>query len=194
MAYVVTFRQTDPLYAVDLSNPYEPVLLDDLKINGFSTYMQKWDDGLLLGFGVDADSSGRQSGVKIVMFDNSDPNELKQVGITSINEYNGYVYSTATVERKALLIAPEKNLIGFPITVTNYDAYDPKNAYVFYSYENGEFVKRGELSLRRSDLESGSYIADRALYIGDYVYIMSGKEFVSADIENIELVDRVDFE
>lgn len=194
MGYVVTFRQTDPLFAIDLSDPTEPVILDEFKINGFSTYMQKWDDGLLLGFGVDADSSGRQSGVKIVMFDNSDPNELKQVGITSINEYNGYVYSTATVERKALLIAPEKNLIGFPITVTNYDAYDPKNAYVFYSYENGEFVKRGELSLRRSDLESGSYIADRALYIGDYVYIMSGKEFVSADIENIELVDRVDFE
>ncbi len=190
IAYVVTFRQTDPLFAIDLSDPTEPAILDEFKINGFSTYMQKWSDGLLLGFGVDADDSGRTSGVKVVMFDNSDPNDLKEVGIERINIPDGYVYSTANYERKALLIAPEKNLIGFPITINDYTEYDEENAYVFYSYEDGEFVKRGELSVSAKSI----YGADRALYIGDYVYIMSGSQFVSADIENIEYVDSVDFE
>ena len=190
IAYVVTFRQTDPLFAIDLSDPTEPAILDEFKINGFSTYMQKWSDGLLLGFGVDADDSGRTSGVKVVMFDNSDPNDLKEVGIERINIPDGYVYSTANYERKALLIAPEKNLIGFPITINDYTEYDEENAYVFYSYEDGEFVKRGELSVSAKSI----YSADRALYIGDYVYIMSGSQFVSADIENIEYVDSVDFE
>ncbi|MCR5015707.1 MAG: beta-propeller domain-containing protein [Ruminococcus sp.] len=190
IAYVVTFRQTDPLFAIDLSDPTEPAILDEFKINGFSTYMQKWSDGLLLGFGVDADDSGRTSGVKVVMFDNSDPNDLKEVGIERINIPDGYVYSTANYERKALLIAPEKNLIGFPITINDYTEYDEENAYVFYSYEDGEFVKRGELSVSAKSI----YGADRALYIGDYVYIMSSSQFVSADIENIEYVDSVDFE
>ena len=68
--------------------------------------------------------------------------------------------------------------------------YDEDNSYVFYSYEDGEFVKRGELSVSAKSI----YGAERALYIGDYVYIMSGSQFVSADIENIEYVDSVDFE
>ena len=124
------------------------------------------------------------------VFDNSDPNDLKEVGIERINIPDGYVYSTANYERKALLIAPEKNLIGFPITINDYTEYDEENAYVFYSYEDGEFVKRGELSVSAKSI----YGAERALYIGDYVYIMSGSQFVSADIENIEYVDSVDFE
>lgn len=193
MGYVVTFRQTDPLFAIDLSDPTAPVITDEFKINGFSTYMQNWSDGLLLGFGVDADDSGRTSGVKLVMFDNSDPNNLKEVGIERINLPDGYVYSTANSERKAMLIAPEKNLIGFPVTFNNYDEYYERSMYVFYSYDGGEFTKLGEFSLK-NDPDAGSYIPDRAMYIGDYVYVLSGSQFVSADIATMTVVDEVFFE
>ena len=47
MAYVVTYEQTDPLFAIDLSDPASPTILDEFKILGFSTYMQKWTDGKL---------------------------------------------------------------------------------------------------------------------------------------------------
>ncbi len=106
MGYVVTYEQTDPLFAIDLSNPAEPFITDEFKILGYSTYMQKWTDGLLLGFGVDADEEGIENGVKLTMFDNSDPYDLKAVGTYAVNSLNReeyYIYSNAVWERKALL-------------------------------------------------------------------------------------------
>lgn len=54
MAYVVTFRQTDPLFAIDVSDPTRPKVLGELKIPGFSEYLHPVGDGLLLGVGRDA--------------------------------------------------------------------------------------------------------------------------------------------
>ncbi len=129
MGYVVTYEQTDPLFAIDLSNPAEPFITDEFKILGYSTYMQKWTDGLLLGFGVDADEEGIENGVKLTMFDNSAPYDLKAVGTYAVNSLNReeyYIYSNAVWERKALLIAPEKNLIGVPVCQESWyiDGYD----------------------------------------------------------------------
>ena len=81
IGYVVTFVQTDPLFAVDLSDPANPTILDEFKIDGFSTYMQKWDEGHLLGFGKTV-TNNREDGYKIVMFDNSDPEDLKEAAQT----------------------------------------------------------------------------------------------------------------
>jgi len=208
MAYVVTFRQTDPLYAVDLSEPTAPVVLDEFKINGFSTYMQSWGEGLLFGFGQDANDSGRITGVRMTMFDNSDPNDLKAADVYTWNNiyydeyYTGTEFSsTAVWNRKALLIAPEKNLIGVPINIFEEDPsdeiYDPTNTtkYEFFSFEDGSFVHKGEISDTFSDVDTtGFFEYNRALYIGDYVYVLSDKKFVSADIETLEITDELTFE
>ncbi len=194
MGYVVTYEQTDPLFAIDLSDPANPFITDEFKILGYSTYMQKWDEGLLLGFGADADEYGVENGVKLVMFDNSDPYDLKEVGLYAINDgENGFVNSSALWERKALLIVPNKNLIGVPVVVNsfnnnNHSAY---SKYMFFSYENGEFVFKGELAF---DEDKNDNYNDRALYIGDYVYVASKDEFISADIETLTEVDRFCFE
>jgi uncharacterized secreted protein with C-terminal beta-propeller domain len=68
-AYVVTFRQTDPLYALDLKDPRRPRLTGELKITGYSAYLHPTADGKLLGVGQDADTSGRTSGLQISLFD-----------------------------------------------------------------------------------------------------------------------------
>lgn len=196
MAYVVTYEQTDPLFSIDLSDPTDPVILDEYKILGYSTYMQQWSDGLLLGFGVDADENGIENGVKLVMFDNSDPNNLSEVGLYSINNDGGYIYSTAVWERKALLIAPEKNLIGVPIDSEYYgsdDWWHDESKYVFFSYENGQFIFKGEISSGDTFGFSGDNF-DRACYIGDYVYALSSGKFVSADIATITVADTVEFD
>lgn len=73
MAYVVTFRETDPLFAIDLSDPRAPKVLGQLKIPGFSEYLHPLDDGLLLGIGQSVDERGTANGVKLSMFDVSDP-------------------------------------------------------------------------------------------------------------------------
>lgn len=202
MGYVVTYRQTDPLFAIDLTNPAEPFITDEFKILGYSTYMQNWTDGLLLGFGVDADENGRENGIKLVMFDNSDPYNLQEVGLYAVNNgENQSVYSPAVWERKSLLIAPEKNLIGIPVSVyewnydDNYSSSDTSK-YMFFSYENGEFVPKGEIA-KIIDYFNDSYDSsfyDRTVYIGNYVYVLSENKFVSADIETITVTDEVNFD
>ena len=189
MAYVVTYEQTDPLFAIDLSDPAAPKILDEYKILGYSTYMQRWSDDLLIGFGPDADSDGVETGVKLVMFDNSDPNELKEVGKVALNrnrnDYQG-IWSTATYDRKALLIDPEKNLIAFPTTEYSYDPYDYSDSqtesYRFYSYEDGKFVHKGDFS---TPSENYTNELVRALYISDWVYVVSdSNEIYSIDLNS----------
>ncbi|MEZ5323193.1 MAG: beta-propeller domain-containing protein [Microthrixaceae bacterium] len=72
-AYVVTFRQTDPLYVLDLSAPTAPRLVGELKLPGFSQYLHPVGDDLLLGVGVDGDDDGQTDGAKVSLFDVSDP-------------------------------------------------------------------------------------------------------------------------
>jgi hypothetical protein len=83
VGYVVTFRQTDPLYTVDLSEPAKPVVRGELKIPGFSAYLHPVDDGRLLGVGQDANETGRTTGAQISSFDvgNIDqPREVSKIG------------------------------------------------------------------------------------------------------------------
>ncbi|MGI5168036.1 beta-propeller domain-containing protein [Spirillospora sp. CA-253888] len=68
-AYVVTFRQTDPLYTVDLKDPAKPRLTGELKINGYSAYLHPTGPGRLLGVGQDADAQGRVKGTQVSLFD-----------------------------------------------------------------------------------------------------------------------------
>jgi len=72
-AYVVTFRQTDPLFALDLSDPTSPKALGELKTTGFSQYLHPVGDGLLLGLGRDATDSGSDTGLKVSLYDVHDP-------------------------------------------------------------------------------------------------------------------------
>jgi hypothetical protein len=73
VGYVVTFRQIDPLYTVDLSTPSAPRVLGELKIRGYSAYLHPVGEDLLLGVGQDATSRGRQLGTQLLLFDVADP-------------------------------------------------------------------------------------------------------------------------
>lgn len=193
-AYVVTFRQTDPLYAIDLSNPHSPVMLDELKISGYSSYMQKWDVGLLLGFGAQADEeTGWETGIKVTMFDNSNPDNLKEldaVYLTSGSEYE-YIYSEGIYERKALFIDPEKNLIGFPVNKYNYNEGGKSlYSYQFYSYENGKLIYKGSIN-KENGQDSENF--RRAIYIDGYLYAVSADEFKAADAVTITQTDSIEF-
>ena len=78
-AYVVTFREVDPLYVVDLADPTDPTVTGELKIPGFSSYLHPLGDGLLLGVGQDATDTGRTTGSKVSLFDVSDPTNPQQL-------------------------------------------------------------------------------------------------------------------
>jgi hypothetical protein len=99
IGYVVTFRQVDPLYTVDLSDPANPRVVGELKIPGYSAYLHPVGDGLLLGIGQDADSSGRTTGLQASLFDVSDPanpvridSEAFGLGASSEVEYDHHAF------------------------------------------------------------------------------------------------------
>jgi len=84
IGYVVTFRQTDPLYVIDLSDPASPVLAGELKIPGYSAYLHPVGDGLLLGVGQDATDEGRTTGTQLSLFDVSDPANPQRISTLPI--------------------------------------------------------------------------------------------------------------
>jgi hypothetical protein len=110
-AYVVTFRQTDPLYVIDLSDPTNPTVSGELKIPGYSAYLHPVGDGLLLGVGQEADVDGRVQGTKLSLFDVSDPSNPREISSLPIGGY-----SEAEWDHKAFLYWPEDGTIVIPVS------------------------------------------------------------------------------
>lgn len=102
MAYFVTYRNMDPLFAVDLSDEKNPKVLSELKITGFSEYLHFWGEDKLVGIGYETDpETGRQTGLKISMFDISDPADLKVAGSCVLKNTG---YSPALYDYKCVLV------------------------------------------------------------------------------------------
>jgi len=169
--YFCTFRQTDPLFAVDVSDANNPQILSEYKISGFSEYLHAWSDGLLFGLGLEADEeTGATDGMKLVMFDVSDKADVKAKHTLKLDSY----YSEALYDHHALLISSEKGIIGFP-TDSGYDFYG-------YSEDTG-FTKLSNVSL-----EDGFCYSSRGLYIGDFVYVVSDVGTAVLDMQSFSLV------
>lgn len=105
--YVVTFEQTDPLFVIDLSDPEKPEIKGELKIPGFSAYLHPVGENLLLGVGVDGTNDGQGNGMKVSLFDVSDPenpieaDKIEFSGIDTANRWT-YIYSEAFYSHKAM--------------------------------------------------------------------------------------------
>ena len=183
VGYMVTFRQVDPLFALDLSDPTDPLVTSELKIPGFSTYLHPYGQDLLLGLGYDADST-RTSGMKISMFDTSDPYDVWETDIELIDIYS----SEALYNHKAVLVDVDLNIIGFPSD--QYRDYGSEKQYFVYSYEDSGFVLRGRLDLSSSS-DGYHYFYNggiRGLYIGYYLYVFSGEYLDVFDLESLDHV------
>ena len=110
-AYLVTFRNTDPLYTLDLSNPSAPKKVGELEVNGYSAYLHPVGEDKLLGIGQNADKNGRINGVKIELFDVSDfayPTSLSQLLLGE------GTYSELEHNHKALAYRGSDMLFAFP--------------------------------------------------------------------------------
>ncbi len=109
LAYVVTFRQTDPLYVLDLSNAEAPVMRGELKIPGYSSYLHPIGDGLLLGLGQDATNEGRTTGTQLSLFDVSNPDSPTQLARVHIGGW-----SDAEWNHLAFLYWPADGTVAVP--------------------------------------------------------------------------------
>ena len=177
-AYFVTFRQTDPLFAVDLKDPKNPKILSALKIPGFSEYMYPYGDGLLLGFGMEADEkTGRTSYLKLSMFDISDPADVTEQDKTVLNPF---VYSEALYNHKAMLVSKNRNLIGFAANDNNMNV-----GYMLYEYTGEGFHQKAafDLMINRRTYDTTNI---RGLFIDNYFYVVNAQALWCFDLNTME--------
>lgn len=163
-AYFVTYRETDPLFSVDLSNPENPRIMGALKIPGFSEYLHPWGMGRLLGIGMDS-SGGWGQCVKLSMFDTSDPYNVTEEDKTMLYDAN---YAEALYNYKAVMIDAKKNLFGF---VT--EDYEARSENYRYQYRVFTYTDNGFKEIITVRLPDADFRTTRAVYIGDYVYIVN---------------------
>ena len=164
--YFVTFRQVDPLFTVDLSDPKEPRVLSELKVSGFSEYLHIYGEDRLLGIGVEADEeTGRQEGMKLSMFDVSDKTNVTEITKKNLTNYE---YSEALYNHHAVMIHVGKNIFGFEAEGYKEGFY---RDYMVYTYENDTFVQKLKISVQNG---RGNYFSSRGTFIGDVFYLLFG--------------------
>ena len=175
--YFVTYEQTDPLFSVDLSDPKNPKIIGKLKIPGFSEYLHFYGENLLLGIGMDVDEDGfTTNGVKLSMFDISDSSDVKEIQKYTLEN----VYSAAVMyDYKAVLIDPEKNVIGFAA-----DGNNGENYYVF-SYNN----TNGFECLMSETVNGNGYQSARGVYVDNTLYVVKGNIIEAYDMADYQKID-----
>lgn len=172
-AYFITYRNTDPLFAVDLSDEKNPKLLGELKVTGFSEYLHPWGEDKLLGIGYETNpETGEQMGIKLIMFDISNPAELKEISSLVIQNAE---YSPALYDYKCVTAEKNANIAAF--AVYDYDAREAKASYLVFSWEGDHFENRLTTALGDWN-RSEDY---RGIYIGDRFYLANSEEIVSFD-------------
>ena len=173
IAYFVTFENTDPLFTADLSDPKSPKILGQLDVTGFSSYLHPYGDGLLLGMGYEADTNGRVTGLKLSMFDISDPSNVSEIDRVVIS---GVTYCEAMENYKTVLADANKNLIGFFC----------QDHYLVYSYKKGTGFQRDMIyDMFEDGLFQRSYqFTPRGLYSGSQLYVAGDDFLLSFDMKN----------
>lgn len=150
--YLVTFRETDPFYVVDLANPQAPKIKGELKIPGYSAYLHPLDDKTILGIGKE------QNQVKLSLFDVSDPDNPIELDKYLLKEYWTDILDT----HHAFLLDPKHQVFFLP---------GSQGGYVF-SYQSAQ------LDLVRTIRMAA---AQRALYLDDFLYIIGESEITVID-------------
>jgi uncharacterized secreted protein with C-terminal beta-propeller domain len=170
--YMVTFKQIDPFFVIDLSNPEDIKELGQLKIPGFSKYLHPYDESTIIGIGKDATDSGRTKGLKVSLFDVSDVSNPKE--IASYISEERYAESTALYEHKAFLFSKEKNLLVIPSYNYNYqESSENYNGALVFDIRKDSITLRGLIDHSQGTERYYQPSVERSLYIEDLLYTKS---------------------
>lgn len=199
-AYVVTFKEIDPLFVIDLSNVRNPKILGELKIPGYSTYLHPYDETHVIGFGYDTKPNSSNTGVvndgiKMSMFDITDFNNPKEMFTVKIGDRR--TSSALTHNHKALLFDKEKNIIAFPISTYESGKTEYKAQVYDIDLEKG-FTLRGEIKHEKEQDETSSkgyYYTnynlniERIIYSQDVFYTLSKAIIKASDMNSLQEID-----
>ncbi len=219
-AYMVTFRQTDPLFVIDLQNPKNPKVLGKLKIPGFSNYLHPYDENHLIGIGKDTKENSFggvvTSGLKISLFDVSDVANPKEKAKYILGGKGSD--SIALRDHKAVLFDKEKNLLVLPVTLRDYnnervsipvmnsdlvsERYMPVEKHfvgaAVLNIDDKNIGLRGLISHSKNSVDNwclGSCYGDvilRSLWIDDALYTFSNGFLQANDVSSLNLIKKLE--
>ena len=212
--YLVTFKQVDPLFVIDLSDPYNPEELGNLKVTGYSDYLHPYDENHIIGIGKETTDAGEfawYQGVKMSLFDVSDVHNPREISKLEIGDRG--TESPVLWDHKAFLFDRSRNLLVMPILEARVDvseypegvpswAYgEPvwQGAYVFnVSLDQGIQVQGRITHIENlGDTEKDYYYfyspfaVERSLYIGDVLYTISQAKMKMNSLENLDYINEV---
>ncbi|MBI4884715.1 MAG: beta-propeller domain-containing protein, partial [Actinobacteria bacterium] len=187
-AYVVTFRQTDPLYVVDLADPTNPRVTGELKIPGYSAYLHPVGDGLLLGVGQSADLDGFTTGTQLSLFDVTDPANPQLISSLPIGGS-----SEAEWDHHAFLYWPEDGTIVLPVSpwwggcgpnvrCLSDGVTSPAGGVVVAQLQGRELVGRGTIQHEDTSSSGCWNPLQRSMVIGS--------EIVTIGYDQVQFTDR----
>ena len=203
--YLVTFKEMDPFFVIDLSDPKHPAVLGELKIPGYSDYLHPYDATHIIGIGKEtvANEWGgfTTGGLKMALFDVADVNHPKEVSRVEIglpgtdsealHDHKAFLFDAS----KHLLVLPVHEIAKVPFTGRGYDAYSTRSwqgAYVYGLTPQTGFVLKGTVT-HGADPQSGYYrgASDavlRSLYMNDVLYTVSRTKLVVSGLTHPETV------
>ncbi|MCH1627796.1 beta-propeller domain-containing protein [Fredinandcohnia quinoae] len=204
--YLVTFKQVDPLFVIDASNPTKPTILGELKIPGFSNYLHPYDENHLIGFGHDtkvipSKLQGEEprvltDGVKISLFDISDVNNPKEKFSEVIGGRG--TYSPLNYDHKALLFNKDKNIFAFPISIyQNVEGeefeqhFEFQGAYV-YDINLDSIDLKTKISHHSGEYEEWQSEIQRLLNIDNTLYAVSPTKVSAYEIGSYQKLGAVE--
>ena len=188
--YMVTFKQIDPFFVIDLSDPTKLKELGQLKIPGFSKYLHPYDETTIIGIGKDATETGRTKGLKISLFDVSDFSDPKEIASYISDER--YSDSTALYEHKAFLFSKEKNLLVIPGYNYNYQQTSENyNGALVFDIRKDSITLRGLIDHSQGSERYYHPLVERSLYIEDLLYTKSLNLLRINDLDDLSSVKNL---
>jgi uncharacterized secreted protein with C-terminal beta-propeller domain len=164
VGYVVTFRQVDPLYTLDLSDPAHPRVAGELELTGYSAYLSPAGDGRLIGVGQEASTQGRTTGLQVALFDVHDPAHPKRLAQLVKNAF----HSNAEWDPHAFLYWPATGTAVLP--VNSWDGGQYSASALVLTVTGSKITVQGTIAHPHSDQQAG---ISRAMVIGSDLWTLS---------------------
>ena len=183
-AFVVTFRQVDPLFVFDLADPTAPAIAGELHVPGYSSYLQVIDQNHLLAVGRSTETQS----TKVSLYDISDP-----AAPTLIDEdvLPHWTWSLAEWDSKAVGWFASKETLAIPVYGYDYETGSHNELLVFHVDVN----QSGESAIQATGSISDDGYITRSSYIENVLYTISSNSVIASDINNPKhILGQVDFQ
>jgi uncharacterized secreted protein with C-terminal beta-propeller domain len=212
LAYVVTFLRTDPLYIIDLTNPTNPAIREEIVLPGFDTYQHPWGEDHILGFGYDADDNGQLKGMKLSAYDvREGQSDVIQTYLLTEAIFDGipeedrlswqWAWSEALWDHKAMTVSVDHGIFAFAVNANQQEFIQSNNTtnslteegFYEFSYHSYYFIFSIDFTdampiqliekIEHPSSSIGYVQVDRGVIINDFMHTFSNQQMISYNLE-----------